>query len=97
MSLPLLSSGHARRFNASAWQNHFNIAALHESGSGPLRRFVQRRDMSGVEVKADSKSMASFRSLLTYLCDSEIRLVGRTPHHWILLVFRERANSSLNE
>jgi hypothetical protein len=51
--------------------------------------------------------MASFRSLLTlqsadqssftYLRDSEIRLVRRTPHHRILLVFREHANPMLNE
>ena len=27
---------------------------------GPSRRLVRRSDMSGVEVKADSKSMASF-------------------------------------
>jgi hypothetical protein len=27
---------------------------------GPLRHLVRRNDTSGVEVKADSKSMASF-------------------------------------
>jgi hypothetical protein len=36
------------------------FAAVHESVYGPLRHLVRCSDMSGVEVKADSKSMASF-------------------------------------
>jgi hypothetical protein len=30
------------------------------SAAGPERRLVRRRDMSGVEVKADSKAMTAF-------------------------------------
>jgi hypothetical protein len=36
------------------------FVAVHESGDGPSRRLVRCSDMSGVEVKADSKSMTSF-------------------------------------
>jgi len=36
------------------------FVATTTSAVGPSRRLVRRSDMSGVEVKADSKSMASF-------------------------------------
>ena len=38
--------------------------AVHESASGPSRHLARRSEMSGVEVKADSKSMASFGRFL---------------------------------
>ena len=66
------------------------------SARGPVAS-VRAAQMSEVEVKANSKSMASFRSLMTYLSDSEIRLVGRTSHHGVLPIFGEYANPMLNE